>query len=166
MTAAQADLVYKKWLITGPGTGTNPKAGDVLLVVVVKNNGSTVNVKVLPRRQRRCLAPGHQPGGRHRRLTEAGGIGTRLVQDADTGWQLRTDCRDENMAGSCDIDPDSRPSDANRAALAICESCPVRESCEDFALAMEGAWPRWGIWGGTLPRDRERITRARRRRAD
>lgn len=46
MTAAQADAVFKKWLITGPGTGTNPKAGDVLPVVVVKNNGSTVNVKV------------------------------------------------------------------------------------------------------------------------
>lgn len=33
MTAAGADLVYRKWLITGPGTGTNPKPGDVLPVI-------------------------------------------------------------------------------------------------------------------------------------
>ena len=95
-----------------------------------------------------------------------GRIATRLVQDEDTGWQLRAVCRDEAMAGSWDVDPDGKPSEANRAALAVCEGCPVRQSCLDFALAVEGAWPRWGIWGGVLPRDRERITRARRRRAD
>lgn len=94
------------------------------------------------------------------------GIGTRFEQAEDTGWQLLADCRDEDMAGSWDVEPDGKLSDANRAALAVCESCPVARSCLDFALAVEGAWPRWGIWGGTLPRDRERITRARRRRAD
>ena len=46
MSDEQAELVFRKWLITGPGTGTNPKAGDVLPAVVVRNNGSTVNVKV------------------------------------------------------------------------------------------------------------------------
>lgn len=45
MTAADADLVYRKWLITGPGNGTNPKPGDVLPVLVVADHGSTVNLK-------------------------------------------------------------------------------------------------------------------------
>lgn len=61
MTAAQAKLVYDKWLITGPGTGTNPKAGDVLSVVVVKNNGSTVNVKVFLDGQADVWLPGINP---------------------------------------------------------------------------------------------------------
>ena len=46
MTAADADLVYRKWLITGPGTGTNPRARDVQPVIVVRDNGATVNLKV------------------------------------------------------------------------------------------------------------------------
>lgn len=46
MTAADADLVYRKRLITGPGTGANPEPGDVLPVLVVRDNGSTVNLKV------------------------------------------------------------------------------------------------------------------------
>ncbi|MBO3086633.1 WhiB family transcriptional regulator [Cellulomonas sp. zg-ZUI188] len=77
---------------------------------------------------------------------------TRLVHSEGTDWQLPADCRDEDMAGSWDIDPDGSPSDAHRAALAACESCPVRQARLDFALAVEGAWPRWGIYGGTLPR--------------
>ena len=56
----------------------------------------------------------------------AGGIGTRLVQDEDTGWQLRADCRDEQMAGSWDVEPDSNLSGASRAALAVFEGCPLR----------------------------------------
>ncbi|MBO3086634.1 hypothetical protein [Cellulomonas fengjieae] len=61
MSDAQAKLVYAKWLITGPGTGTNPKAGDVLPVVVVKNNGSTVNVKVFLDGQADVWLPGVNP---------------------------------------------------------------------------------------------------------
>jgi hypothetical protein len=48
----------------------------------------------------------------------------------------------------------------------VCEGCPVRQACLDFALALEGSWPRWGIYGGTLPRDREHIARTARRSAD
>lgn len=94
------------------------------------------------------------------------GVATRLDHSEDTGWQQLADCRDEGMAGSWDVEPDGKLSDANRAALAVCGSCTVARACLDFALAVEGGWPRWGIWGGTLPRDRQRITRAGQRRAD
>lgn len=61
VTADMADLVFKKWLITGPGTGTNPKPGDVLPVVVVKDNGSTVNIKVFLNGNADFWLPGVNP---------------------------------------------------------------------------------------------------------
>lgn len=53
-------------------------------------------------------------------------------------------------------------------AKAICQLCPVRESCLRFALA---AREEYGVWGGTTPQERRRIlapkidkgTRRRRR---
>lgn len=38
-----------------------------------------------------------------------------------------------------------------RAAKAICVGCPVRGECLDYALEHEIAF---GIWGGTVPRER------------
>lgn len=61
MTAAQAKLVYDKWLITGPGTGTNPKAGDVLPCIVVKDGGATVSIKVFLDGQADVWLPGINP---------------------------------------------------------------------------------------------------------
>ncbi|NCT90141.1 hypothetical protein GXB85_04120 [Cellulomonas sp. APG4] len=61
MTAADADLVYRKWLITGPGTGTNPKPGDVLPVLVVADNGATVNLKVFLNGNADFWLPGVDP---------------------------------------------------------------------------------------------------------
>jgi WhiB family transcriptional regulator, redox-sensing transcriptional regulator len=95
-----------------------------------------------------------------------GGVRTRATTPSDSGWQLRAACRDESADGSWEIEPDGKPSQENRAALAVCEGCPVRQACLDFALALEGSWPRWGIYGGTLPRDREHIARTARRSAD
>lgn len=92
-----------------------------------------------------------------------GGVRTRATHSAGSAWQLRADCPDQAAVGSWEIEPESKPSQANRAALAVCVGCPVRRACLDFALALEGSWPRWGIYGGTLPRHRER---ARQRRAD
>lgn len=37
------------------------------------------------------------------------------------------------------------------AAIAVCEGCPVREECAEFARTHRIAS---GIWGGTLPDDR------------
>ena len=56
-----------------------------------------------------------------------------------------------------------------QAALArrICRACPVRAECLDYALAGADTWNglTTGIWGGTTPRERARIRRARKKAA-
>lgn len=44
-------------------------------------------------------------------------------------------------------------------ARAICSSCPVRDSCLDFAIE---ATVRFGIWGATSERERRRLRHERR----
>ncbi|MEY2426852.1 MAG: WhiB family transcriptional regulator, redox-sensing transcriptional regulator [Actinomycetota bacterium] len=48
------------------------------------------------------------------------------------------------------------------AAKAVCNVCPVREACLEFALA---AREREGVWGGATERERRRIVRQRRKTA-
>lgn len=43
-----------------------------------------------------------------------------------------------------------------REAVAICQPCPLRDECLDYALA----WDVRGIWGGTTYRQREQIRSA------
>jgi len=45
-------------------------------------------------------------------------------------------------------------------ALRICEGCPVRQQCLDFAVR---SGEKDGIWGGTTPEERIRARRARNR---
>ena len=46
-------------------------------------------------------------------------------------------------------------------ALRICDGCPVRQQCLDFAMR---SGEKDGIWGGTTPEERVRTRRARNRR--
>ncbi len=43
-----------------------------------------------------------------------------------------------------------------RAALAICEICPVREECLDHALETN---ERFGVWGGMTDKERKALVR-------
>jgi len=47
-------------------------------------------------------------------------------------------------------------------AKAICESCPVREACLEFALATR---PADGVWGGLTAGERHRLIRRRQKAA-
>lgn len=47
-------------------------------------------------------------------------------------------------------------------AKAICEVCPVREPCLEFAIS---AREKEGVWGGLTARERRRLVRQRRRSA-
>jgi len=46
-------------------------------------------------------------------------------------------------------------------ARAICARCPVRDNCLEYALARN---ERHGVWGGTTPHERYRLSAARRER--
>jgi WhiB family redox-sensing transcriptional regulator len=52
--------------------------------------------------------------------------------------------------------------EAVTAAKEVCDVCPVREPCLEYAL---GFREREGIWGGATERERRRIIRQRRRSA-
>jgi WhiB family transcriptional regulator, redox-sensing transcriptional regulator len=76
---------------------------------------------------------------------------------------------DWRAAGAClSADPDlffpiagGAPSAAQQAkALRICDRCPVRQECLDFAMQMG---EMQGIWGGTTPDERIRTRRRRSR---
>ncbi|MEN8114763.1 MAG: WhiB family transcriptional regulator [Actinomycetota bacterium] len=44
-----------------------------------------------------------------------------------------------------------------RAAIAVCNTCTVRDHCLEFALETR---ERFGVWGGTTERERKRLLRA------
>lgn len=46
-------------------------------------------------------------------------------------------------------------------ALRICDGCPVKQQCLDYAMR---SGEKDGIWGGTTPEERIRVLRARHRR--
>ena len=46
VTERDAEAIYLRWTSRGEGFGQCPKAGDLLPAVVVKDNGTTVNVHV------------------------------------------------------------------------------------------------------------------------
>jgi WhiB family redox-sensing transcriptional regulator len=53
--------------------------------------------------------------------------------------------------------------EAGQAATVVCQACPVRQECLDYALATEPrtSWGRQGIWGGTTPAQRATLARQR-----
>jgi WhiB family redox-sensing transcriptional regulator len=47
-------------------------------------------------------------------------------------------------------------------AKAVCERCPVREPCLEYAISSR---EKEGVWGGLTARERRRLIRQRRRSA-
>jgi len=85
----------------------------------------------------------------------------------DVGWMKLAAC------GRADVDPDwwfaelsstdrvlarqGGLTATERRAKRVCLRCPVRHQCLAYCLHMEGIGGiSWGIWGGTLPRERRR----------
>jgi WhiB family transcriptional regulator, redox-sensing transcriptional regulator len=72
-------------------------------------------------------------------------------------WRNRAACRG--------VDPDIffPVSDEDAVqAKAICNECPVREACLEWALATR---ERDGVWGAATERERRRMIRQRRKTA-
>jgi WhiB family redox-sensing transcriptional regulator len=51
-----------------------------------------------------------------------------------------------------------------KTAVPICQACPVRIQCLDYALSGADTWGgiATGIWGGTTPQERDQLRRQRR----
>lgn len=70
-------------------------------------------------------------------------------------WQQSAACRGEPNAVFFQADS----SHHDHPARAICDDCPVREQCRDFAMADPSLK---GVWGGTTERDRKRLRKHQR----
>jgi WhiB family redox-sensing transcriptional regulator len=78
----------------------------------------------------------------------------------ESGWHARAACRDTNPDLFFPVGVTGAAIDEIGAAKAVCQSCPVREQCLQFALRTK---QECGIWGGTSEEERRRL---RRRMAD
>jgi len=76
-------------------------------------------------------------------------------------WQLSGRCRglDSDLFFHPDGDRGPSRSARERAAQAICATCPVIAACADQALASREPY---GVWGGLTESDREEIWTGRR----
>jgi WhiB family transcriptional regulator, redox-sensing transcriptional regulator len=73
------------------------------------------------------------------------------------------------QARCAQADPDAWFPDQGQHALAMiairaCLACPVRAQCLDYALSGADTWGgiATGIWGGTTPRQRDRLRQQRK----
>jgi len=47
-------------------------------------------------------------------------------------------------------------------ALRICEGCPVQAPCLDIVIHLDDIDDKWGVFGGTTPRQRKQIRNGNR----
>lgn len=77
---------------------------------------------------------------------------TLLVIDESVSWQDDALC--------AQTDPEAffpEKGGSTREAKRVCQTCPVRAQCLEYALEHD---ERFGIWGGLSERERRRLRRA------
>jgi WhiB family transcriptional regulator, redox-sensing transcriptional regulator len=74
-----------------------------------------------------------------------------------TDWRADASCREVDIDVFFAVDEASQ-----REAIAICETCPVRGECLEYAIT---AREQYGVWGGVREQDRKRLVRSRGRDA-
>ena len=83
-----------------------------------------------------------------------------------TDWRDLADCRDSEPTLFFPVGTTGPAIDQIEAAIAICMTCPVQESCLQYALETN---QESGVWGGYAEDDRRRLRKRwlaeRRRRA-
>jgi WhiB family redox-sensing transcriptional regulator len=79
-------------------------------------------------------------------------------------WQDKAACQGLDVQLFFGADEEQQPEREVREAKAkaVCESCPVRRECLDYALRNS---VRYGIWGGLNEKERALERRRRQRRA-
>jgi WhiB family redox-sensing transcriptional regulator len=91
-------------------------------------------------------------------LDAARGLLPVLEPGPGLDWRLLGLCRQ--------VDPDKwfpEKGASVKDAKRICQSCPVRLQCLEYALEND---ERFGVWGGLSERERRRLKRDRRQAAD
>lgn len=74
------------------------------------------------------------------------------VREADRlFFQIDPNIPDQDLRGV-------RKTEAAEAAITMCRSCPVLKQCLEYALR-HPEYTEYGIWGGTTPPQRRRISR-------
>ena len=80
------------------------------------------------------------------------GLRYHSLADTDTAWMTDARC----AKSGADMFPDGA---GVAAAKQVCEHCPVRERCLEYAL-VNGI--EYGVFGGKSERERRKLRRARR----
>jgi WhiB family redox-sensing transcriptional regulator len=99
---------------------------------------------------------------RHNSKSYKRSVGTLTPPEFHSLWKTNAD--DWHSQGYCQDEPELFfPVDGEmgrvayrrvQAAKAVCEDCPVKAKCLEYAL---DAREEFGVWGGTTPRDRDAI---------
>lgn len=78
-------------------------------------------------------------------------LGSALIGIDDRTWMLDAKC--------LDADPEAffpEKGGSTREAKRICDACPARDACLEWAMDND---ERFGIWGGLSERERRRLRR-------
>lgn len=89
--------------------------------------------------------------------------GTARLAAADRwAWAQHAACQGESLNLFFGPDGERQPEREAREAKAkeICQGCPVRAECADYALARP---EKYGVWSATTPEERVTIRRSRQR---
>lgn len=75
------------------------------------------------------------------------------AQDFHWDWQLESACKgQDDLFFHPEGERDPKRSNRDKAAVAICVTCPVMLACRTHALAMNESY---GVWGGLTEDERE-----------
>lgn len=89
----------------------------------------------------------------------------RTIDWDEDAWRDRAACRNSDPDLFFPVGTTGPSLDEIEAAKALCQGCPVREDCLQFAIETN---QESGVWGGTSEVERRRLRRAwlaRRRRS-
>jgi WhiB family redox-sensing transcriptional regulator len=93
--------------------------------------------------------------------------GARPGASLATGLTLPGTWAEQALCAQADPDawfPEKGQHAPAKTAIGICQACPVRTQCLDYALSGADTWGgiAAGIWGGTTPQERARLRQQRK----
>ena len=99
-----------------------------------------------------CKRLRDREGAQRRRAGRSGGVRGDAPYPRYTGDE---ECVGKNMHPEPPLGLSAES--VQRPLVAVCDGCPIMDSCREWAVHHE----RWGVWGGTTEGDRDRIRAVR-----